>query len=677
MRYLLILLCFLGFGAVGWHALSIGTDVPYLRGAPQIATQVRANAASAVAQTPALRVETDGRTVAVAGSVSTDADRTAVLQKLTGARLVRSVDDRIAVSSVRQTETPFAFNAERRTDGSVHLSGFVPNDTAKQAVLAEASVLADQNPLTEALVVADGAPSGDWTAMVRTGLLALGGMAKGTLAITDTTATVTGEVPDSAAAGRIRAALAAAPMGDWSLKIGKPPPEGGFVFNAMKTPDGVIVVEGHAPDPQTRDALLAAIADISGHPVGGSLSLAGGMPSADWPGTVEQAIRALTLTENGLLSMSADSIRLTGAVSDAAKRTRLAAIMGEGWTADIEVIDDKPANGTDKSTGSGAPTSAGTDQTDSPDRVLNDGAGSSDNTSGDVAAIAPEGPDTKTATADPAAALPELIVSKRADQIALTGVLPEGIDPGAVIELMGDTASGEGLIGGGAGSADGWQQGLTALADGLGLFQQATGRFGPAGVDLGGDLKPGYPKAEAQAWISSRMPQGWAVTVDGAATAAKSGDTRVNLNTGAPERYIDGAWQAQPTVAVSADDCRQQIDAILTERKITFLTGSAEIDERDQALVDRLADVTKRCLSGTGLKLRIEGHTDSSGNDRMNQRLSERRAAAVLEALAKRGIVRDAMTAQGFGETQPIADNKTRDGRAKNRRISFAWSKAD
>lgn len=65
----------------------------------------------------------------------------------------------------------------------------------------------------------------------------------------------------------------------------------------------------------------------------------------------------------------------------------------------------------------------------------------------------------------------------------------------------------------------------------------------------------------------------------------------------------------------------------------------------------------------------LEGHTDWVGTDEYNQGLSERRAVSVKTYLIKAGVDAGRISTRGFGESKPIADNKTRDGRAKNRRV--------
>src|SRR6059036_2623110 len=71
------------------------------------------------------------------------------------------------------------------------------------------------------------------------------------------------------------------------------------------------------------------------------------------------------------------------------------------------------------------------------------------------------------------------------------------------------------------------------------------------------------------------------------------------------------------------------------------------------------------------LRALVEGHTDSIGSDAYNQRLSERRANAVGDYMIARGIEAQRITTKGWGESKPIASNKTKEGRAQNRRVEI------
>ena len=75
-----------------------------------------------------------------------------------------------------------------------------------------------------------------------------------------------------------------------------------------------------------------------------------------------------------------------------------------------------------------------------------------------------------------------------------------------------------------------------------------------------------------------------------------------------------------------------------------------------------------------GANLLIEGHADSNGSDAYNLDLSQRRTNSVKKYLVSKGIVEDRLTAVGFGESKPIASNKTSLGRAKNRRVELKTS---
>ena len=115
-------------------------------------------------------------------------------------------------------------------------------------------------------------------------------------------------------------------------------------------------------------------------------------------------------------------------------------------------------------------------------------------------------------------------------------------------------------------------------------------------------------------------------------------------------------------------ECAAGVTRVLSSRKITFPPGSAEIDGQTVGIMDALAEVLAECPA---VRMEIAGYTDSQGSDSGNLALSQARAEAVLLALQGRGIEVSALTAKGYGEADPIADNATEAGREANRRIEF------
>ena len=119
---------------------------------------------------------------------------------------------------------------------------------------------------------------------------------------------------------------------------------------------------------------------------------------------------------------------------------------------------------------------------------------------------------------------------------------------------------------------------------------------------------------------------------------------------------------------VDAATCQARLEETLGAATILFETGSASIDGLSLGLLDRLVRTLQSCPAAD---VEIGGHTDSRGADNANQTLSEARATSVLDYMTGVGVRASRITAVGYGESQPIADNATEEGRAQNRRITF------
>lgn len=117
-----------------------------------------------------------------------------------------------------------------------------------------------------------------------------------------------------------------------------------------------------------------------------------------------------------------------------------------------------------------------------------------------------------------------------------------------------------------------------------------------------------------------------------------------------------------------ATECEDEIAAILAETQISFAPSSAVIEAGSEPIVTQIAQILNRCSHAA---FEVEGHTDSQGREEMNKNLSQNRANAVVDALLARSLLLGALSAVGYGEAQPIADNETEEGRQENRRIAF------
>lgn len=114
-------------------------------------------------------------------------------------------------------------------------------------------------------------------------------------------------------------------------------------------------------------------------------------------------------------------------------------------------------------------------------------------------------------------------------------------------------------------------------------------------------------------------------------------------------------------------------DRMMSEGKfitygITFDVGKSTIKPESMGEINR---IVRLMTDNPDLKFSVEGHTDSTGNAASNQTLSEARSKAIVDKLVELGITADRLTSSGKGQTTPIADNATDEGRAKNRRVEF------
>ncbi|MBQ7530698.1 MAG: OmpA family protein [Paludibacteraceae bacterium] len=159
-------------------------------------------------------------------------------------------------------------------------------------------------------------------------------------------------------------------------------------------------------------------------------------------------------------------------------------------------------------------------------------------------------------------------------------------------------------------------------------------------------------------------------------TGAKTGVARTRLDRSHTYRLTITRTGYEPyelPIAYIGDSINIALTPLKVGRKVVlhnlfFATGKTQILSQSEQALDELSDFLR---DNPTVTIRITGHTDDVGSDKANQILSEGRANAVRNEIVKRGIAAERIEAEGKGESEPIADNATEEGRAKNRRVEF------
>lgn len=301
------------------------------------------------------------------------------------------------------------------------------------------------------------------------------------------------------------------------------------------------------------------------------------------------------------------------------------------------------------------------------------GGGSVTFSDADVALLAPEGTSQQ---------LFDKVVGELENELprvfALKAVRPQVEDPTQGPAEFTATLSPEGLVQlrGRVGSEE-TRDSATAVA-------QAA--FGSDSVYTATRVVDGLPSGWSKRVLTglaalSNLSNGAVVlTADTLSISGNTGDTSANSRIAqllADELGEAGQYDIRVTYQKKLDpvaglptpeECEAEIGKIASARKIVFAPGETAIDAAAIATIDEIVEVLKNC---GGLKIEIQGHTDDDGREAMNLRVSQERAQAVLDELRRRSGLKTQFTAKGYGESTPIADNQTKEGREANRRIEF------
>jgi OmpA-OmpF porin, OOP family len=146
-------------------------------------------------------------------------------------------------------------------------------------------------------------------------------------------------------------------------------------------------------------------------------------------------------------------------------------------------------------------------------------------------------------------------------------------------------------------------------------------------------------------------------------------ETWVNLEAGDNYYYLHIVERELMTQVIQANE---MLDALNKDGfialDILFDTGKSTIKDESQPIIDQIYELLN---TNPSLNVSIEGHTDNIGTPENNITLSDARAKAVLDAMVSKGIAKTRMSSVGWGQEHPVADNRTEEGKARNRRVEI------
>lgn len=591
-------------------------------------------------------------------------------------------------------------------------SGKIPADLplANIAIAGASGTL----EIDEAVVPsADGA----WPKFATAALGAMGALVSGDLALEDKALTLRGVgTPDGIAAAE--AALADLPDG-YSAITDIAIYDDGTPLRLMLEFDGTTVTGG-GKIPADLDATSVAIADASG-----DLDLQEADIASDdglWPGFATSALSALGALNEGQMALEGRSVILNGVGTPdgiAAAEAALADVP-EGYLAmtDFTLFDDgTPFRLTVEKTESGV-TATGkvpVDFADAPDGV-------------EVAFIADETgawPAIGQAGLEALNALETGTLTIEGETLALSGVAFSAAEQRAALTALGDfggateadlaiSEAGQPKpfvvtfdAGQGATVSGSFPDGVTRedVADALGVIV-SEGDLHEIALDTDADVlgplasvrpflqelqsfsaietgeqstfeaiaAPGVDAAALTPTLQGAIGDTIALTVSAPSELPANGTQRRNIFTGTAEVFTGGYWLPTFDFFPTPESCAAQSAAVLERDQVQFLSGSAELDVQSIRAINALSSLAMKCAIEGGVFVQVAGHTDNTGDPEANLALSQARADAVREAMLARGLARVVVTATGYGDTQPVADNETDEGRAANRRTEFNWN---
>ncbi|MDX2287819.1 MAG: OmpA family protein [Hyphomicrobiaceae bacterium] len=586
---------------------------------------------------------------------------------------------------------PYTWSAKRSATELV-LSGHVPSEVVHNQIFEYAKAQFPKLVIIDRLEIAAGAEEGTGPAF-RVVLAELAQLVTGEAKASALAVAVEGQAPDQVASERIQAQLRANMPAPFTVTSNitypkpEPPVVSPYITGVEMVGADAVRVSGSVPSEDDRTSLLQRIGKrLEGRRVIDALSLGSG-PAEGWQSCVLAGVDGLKRLGNGSAVLTDRSLVVMGRTDDEVLADllpkELRAAGNRSCDSTVEIVLDLPP------------------EPNLTWRAIHDGDGEI-TLEGDVLDAAAQAELTTAAQkAFPNARVNDRMTIAGGKSRKWTSVASAGVTLLAKLRKGRATLSGLDLVI--AGEAKDTSV-AAAVKDQL-QHTLAKGYTGRDQVEVRSDAMiwsetEAKRKAEEEA---RRQAEGEAARLSAAAEARRTAEAEAAAQREAAARLraedearvaaerarlaqLEAqARQAQEAARASstsapaspervaleaeADRCEALIRDAAAAGVVQFQFASAELDEASHETLNKLAAIARSCPT---FRIIIEGHTDSDGDPDRNQRLSEARAQSVVQYLQSAGLEAGRLSAVGYGETRPVADNETTASRAKNRRIEFS-----
>lgn len=615
-----------------------GADTSYLklgRGAPERYRSGVDFGLEALALMSEGRIALRDNVLTIVGTARSGADYDALLALMDAEAPQGLVLARAEIAAPRAAT--WSWSVTKDVAGAITISGLVPNAGDEATLLFSAG-----NRATSTMTYASGEPNG-FLASAETALELLPWLRDGSVVYDGMGWTVTGTANSAIDKGAIEAdfvtrQLAAA---GWSMAVAAPPPTipeiAPYAWSATRAADGITLM-GHVPS----QSLKSYLAVHAGGSVVDSTELGLGAPD-DFVAASRAGLDAVLGLEEGEVSFDGSTWSLSGRAESEAQRdavlaTLAAATDSGGWSIDISAPELEAAE---------------------PEPVA------------EPAAVAEPEPATETETpAEPEPAADTVTESEPAAAAAQAEQAPAAVDPNYAFSAS-RSANAEVVLSGQLPSDPALRY-LQAISSGdvaaVSIAEGAPETFLPSAETgmrallylLEGQLDFSQGKWSLSGVAADEGARNAVLSALDADPGKADWSTTIELPPPPPP--------PEPVVPKPADiaACAAPVAEFSARNSILFQSGAALIAAESDAALDELALDLAACPDAV---VHIEGHTDADGDEGLNMALSVARAEAVVDALVARGVTPARLYAVGYGETAPIADNETAQGKRLNRRI--------